>query len=68
VLPTSAIMYASGSPQDGDDGGPSSSSSSSGNNDDSDDGGSMDNNDDESGTWSMDKSNNALDSKSPLQI
>jgi len=50
VLPTSAIMYASGSPQDGDDGG------------------SMDNNDDESDTWSMDKSNNALDSKSPLQI
>jgi uncharacterized protein YkwD len=64
-LPASAIIYTSGSPQNSDNaGGSSSDNSDESDNDSSMDDSPMDNNDDESDTWSMEKSNNALDSES----
>jgi uncharacterized protein YkwD len=54
-------MHASGSPQNSDGGGGGSSSD---NSDESDNDSSMDSNDDKSDTWSMEKSNNAMDSGS----
>lgn len=54
-------MHASGSPQNSDGGGGGSSSD---NSDESDNDSSMGSNDDKSDTWSMEKSNNAMDSGS----